>query len=90
MRDGNYSSVFSDGIRLHSRQHERQSVLRSRKIFQNGGLTMSRIELFEELMDMASMLLSEMVVTDNRDERYELMLQFKEAKAEYLGDDIDD
>lgn len=48
---------------------------------------MSRIELFEELMDMASMLLSEMVVTENRDERYELMLQFKEAKAEFLGDD---
>lgn len=50
---------------------------------------MSKIELFEELMDMASMLLNEMVVTDNRDERYELALQFKEAKAEFLGGECD-
>ena len=42
-----------------------------------------KIEIVEELIDTACKVINEMVVTDSKDERYELALMFRAALSEF-------
>ena len=42
------------------------------------------VEILSDLIDTANMVINEMVVTDNKDERYELALIFRKAFKEFI------